>query len=260
MVSNPKIQLLLVQMNPMQYQLTSCLSHFIKSFYIGMFVNHKKKSGLRDWLKHPIDKKLSRKFHQYKQELLHSKALIEVTDFGAGSRVFTSNERPVKKIARIAGMTDRKSKNLIRICQYFQPKNILEIGTSLGLGTYSLYLGAPKANITTIEGCPNTAQVAKTQLKKFGAAPKLIIGPFDQDLKPLLQKNEFNLIYFDGNHSKTATLNYFAWAADCVTSPSIFIFDDIHWSKEMHEAWKKIQTHPKVREVHTTYQWGILLF
>ena len=95
----------------------------------------------------------------YRKALLENKNTIEVTDFGAGSRVFKSNTRAINQIAKNAGITKKRAELLLRITQYFQPDNILEIGTSLGLATAALSLGNPKAKITTLEGCPETAKI-----------------------------------------------------------------------------------------------------
>ena len=58
---------------------------------------------------------------------------ITVTDFGSGSKYFKSNERKVATIAKIAGISKKKSALLVRLLDYFEPQNILEIGTSVGL-------------------------------------------------------------------------------------------------------------------------------
>ena len=67
---------------------------------------------------------------KYRNSLLENENTIEVTDFGAGSRVFKSNTRQISKIAKTAGITSKRAELLFRIAQYFQPNNILEIGTS----------------------------------------------------------------------------------------------------------------------------------
>lgn len=97
----------------------------------------------------------------YRKSLLKNKNFIEVTDFGAGSRVFKSNRRQISKIAQTAGISPKRAELLFRVTNYFQPENILEIGTSLGLATSALALGNPKAKVITLEGCPNTAGIAK---------------------------------------------------------------------------------------------------
>jgi hypothetical protein len=38
----------------------------------------------------------------------------------------------------------------------------------------------------------------------------------------------------------------------------VWIFDDIHWSQEMEEAWKIIKSHPKVTVTIDTFQWGFV--
>jgi predicted O-methyltransferase YrrM len=108
----------------------------------------------------------------YRKSLLENKNTIEVTDFGAGSRVFKSNVREISKIAQTAGITLKNAELLFRIVRYFQPKSILEIGTSLGLATSALSLGSRNfgTNIITLEGCPNTQKQAQVQLqsRSFG--------------------------------------------------------------------------------------------
>ncbi len=89
--------------------------------------------------------------------------MIEVTDFGAGSRVFKSNTRQIAQIAKTAGISSKRAELLVRITQYFEAESILEIGTSLGLATVALALGNKKATIITIEGCPETAKIAQQQ-------------------------------------------------------------------------------------------------
>ena len=75
-----------------------------------------------------------------------------------------------------------------------------------------------------------------------------------------LPTSNFQLIYFDGNHSKAATLNYFEFLLPTITNETVWIFDDIHWSQEMEEAWEIIKNNPKVTVTIDTFQWGIVFF
>ena len=103
----------------------------------------------------------------YRKSLLENKSSIEVSDFGAGSRVFKSNKRQISKIAKTAGISAKHAELLFRIVRYFQPNQILEIGTSLGLASSALSLGNLKSEITSLEGCPNTITIAKNQFLKL---------------------------------------------------------------------------------------------
>ena len=200
----------------------------------------------------------------YRKSLLENKNTIEVTDFGAGSRVFKSNTREIAKIAQTAGITPKNAELLFRIVHYFQPKSILEIGTSLGLATSALSLGNSNAKIITLEGCPNTMATAKKmfQVSSFKFPNNAVdfvnteFNLFFENLKPQI----FDLVYFDGNHSKKATLEYFEALLPTISNDSVWIFDDIHWSADMEEAWEIIKNHPKVSVTIDTFQWGIVFF
>ena len=198
----------------------------------------------------------------YRKSLLENKNFIEVTDFGAGSKVFKSNKRQIPKIAQTAGISPKRAELLFRVTQYFQPKNILEIGTSLGLATSALALGNTNGNVITIEGCPQTGGTAKNQLNKFDCKNvESVISEFESFLiSENLNSTIFDLIYFDGNHSKKATLTYFETLLSTINNDSVWIFDDIHWSPEMEEAWEIIKNHPKVKVTIDTFQWGFVFF
>ncbi len=198
----------------------------------------------------------------YRNSLLQNKNTIEVTDFGSGSRVFKSNTRAINQIAKNAGISKKRAELLFRITYYFQPESILEIGTSLGLATSALSLGNVKSKITTIEGCPNTLHVAQKQFEEFGFNNITSINTeFSSYLKNYqLSISNYQLIYFDGNHSKQATLDYFELLLPTTTNESVWIFDDIHWSKGMEAAWEIIKSHPNVTVSIDTFQWGLVFF
>ncbi|MEN9908278.1 MAG: hypothetical protein RLZZ540_1427 [Bacteroidota bacterium] len=199
---------------------------------------------------------------EYRNTLLENKNSIEVTDFGAGSKVFKSNTRIIAQIAKTAGISPKRAQLLYRITNYFQPETILELGTSLGLATSALALGNPKASVITLEACPNTMAIAKKKLQLFNINNvECATTEFSAYLTTHnLQLTTYNLIYFDGNHSKQATLEYFELLLPTITNDSIWIFDDIHWSTEMEEAWEMIKKHPKVTVTIDTFQWGLVFF
>jgi predicted O-methyltransferase YrrM len=199
---------------------------------------------------------------KYRNSFLKNNNTIEVMDFGAGSKVFKSNKREISKIAKTAGISPKRAELLFRIVNYFQPKNILEIGTSLGLATSALSLGNLKAKITTLEGCPETAKVAQEQFSLFGLTNiKSVVSEFNSYLSDFrFSTFYFQLIYFDGNHQKQATLDYFELLLPTITNETVWIFDDIHWSSEMEEAWEIIKKHPKVTVTIDTFQWGLVFF
>jgi predicted O-methyltransferase YrrM len=200
-------------------------------------------------------------FLSIKKEISTDHRNIEVIDFGAGSKVFKSNFREVARIAKVAGISNKKAKLLLKIVNYIKPKNVLEIGTSIGLGTSTIHLGNPIATITTLEGCPATSEIAKELFKNNNfKTVHIITGDFKITLPKAVQNSKFDLIYFDGNHTKQATLNYFEKCLSGIENNSIFIFDDIYWNAEMQEAWIEIKKNNKVRVTVDLFYFGIVFF
>ncbi|MCA0931458.1 class I SAM-dependent methyltransferase [Lutimonas saemankumensis] len=201
------------------------------------------------------------KARQFRKELDQSRESVIVQDFGAGSKVFKGNKRSVSKIAKNAGISKKRAKLLAKTLHYFRPENVLEIGTSLGISTAYMSIGAPEAKITTLEGCSSTAGVAKKQFEKFKMNNiKVVEGKFDKTLDLVLKNQQYDLIFFDGNHQKRPTIEYFEKCLKAAHEDSIFIFDDIHWSVEMEEAWEYIKNHGSVKLSVDTFKWGLVFF
>lgn len=183
-----------------------------------------------------------------RQQLLADKNIIEVEDFGAGSNVIKSNQRVVKDIAGSSLKPKKYAQLLYRMVQYYQPQIIVELGTSFGITTAYLASGNPAAKVFTCEGAKNIAAIAQNnfnQLKYKNV--ELLVGDFAQTLPNLFSKTDkVDFIFIDGNHRKLPTLEYFEKFLQRTVSSTILVFDDIHWSIEMEEAWKEIQQHPAV--------------
>ncbi|TJY32884.1 O-methyltransferase [Pontimicrobium aquaticum] len=200
------------------------------------------------------------KLKAYKKELLKNRTQINITDFGAGSKVIKNNKRTVSNIAKHSGTTLKRAKLLYRLVNYFNSSSILELGTSLGIGTHAMSLANPKAYITTIEGCANISKFTKENFKRQKLQNiELITSNFSNAINNLTPKT-YDLIFFDGNHQKEATLNYFETLLPTTHNNTIFIFDDIYWSKGMTEAWEAIKQHPKVTVTIDTFFWGFVFF
>ena len=200
------------------------------------------------------------KLGTYRRSLLKNTDLIAVTDLGVGSQVMRTNDRKVSDMAKNAGTTPTRAKLLYRLMKYLNIEKTLELGTSMGIGTYTMCLANPDGTVTSIEGCPNISNFSGRFLQNQGVKNfDLLIGDFGQILKTL-DHDYFDLIFIDGNHDMQATIDYFNTLLPKTHNDTVMIFDDINWSNGMRDAWAHIANHSKVTVSIDTFFWGIAFF
>jgi predicted O-methyltransferase YrrM len=202
------------------------------------------------------------KIESLRNQLLVDNSTIEVQDFGAGSAVIPFKNRKIKDIASSSLKKKKYAQLLFRIAKYYQSKKIVELGTSFGITTCYLASANPDSNVFTFEGAKNISKIAMDNFEKAGLKNvELIEGNFEKTLSVNKEKTEnVDLLFVDGNHRKKATLEYFNFFLKKRTAESIFIFDDIHWSKEMEEAWELIQQHDSVTLTIDLFFIGLVFF
>lgn len=194
----------------------------------------------------------------WRTQCLVNKSSIQVLDLGTGK----SGPRKIFEIAQHSANTSLHGQILNRIIRHFKPKRMLELGTSLGITTlYQAHAAPHFEKFITLEGCPNTAAIAKKGFEQSKLGIDIRMGDFDSTLKEALNSLEkVDYIFFDGNHKEEATLRYFTTCLPYIHNDTIFIFDDIHWSKEMDDAWTKIKQNEKVRLTIDIYNFGLVFF
>lgn len=199
---------------------------------------------------------------QLRKQLLSDKRIIEIEDFGAGSRTNSSKQRSVAQIAKSALKSKRPAQVLFRLVKHYQPHSIIELGTSLGITTAYFSKANPNASITTIEGSSQIAGIAKENFQQLNCSNiQQLTGNFDTVLPSAIrQLSLIDLAYIDGNHRYEPTINYFHQFLAKLNSQTILVFDDIHWSTEMEQAWEEIKSHPSVQYTIDIFFLGFVFF
>ncbi|HET9056603.1 MAG TPA: class I SAM-dependent methyltransferase [Chitinophagaceae bacterium] len=199
---------------------------------------------------------------EIRKQLLHNHSEVNVNDFGAGSAKMKTSRRKISDIASSSLSSLKYSRLLFRMINYYQPQNILELGTSLGVTTAYMAMANSYTNVLTIEGSEDIAAIAKNNFDTLGLTNiNLVVGSFDDVLSPVVnQMQRVDFAFIDGNHRKEATLNYFEELLAAVHNDSILVFDDIHWSREMETAWDIVKKNPSVTSSIDLFFWGIIFF
>ncbi len=188
------------------------------------------------------------KIENVRQELLRDNTVIEVEDFGAGSAVIKKNARVVKAIAASSLKPKKYAQLLHRIVKYYNLSSIVELGTSFGVTTSYMAFANNTDRVYTLEGAAEIAAIAKNNFKKLSIDNiELLQGNFTETFPALISTlQKVDLAFIDGHHLKQPTLEYFDRLLKRSIPSTVFIFDDIHWSKEMEEAWAEIKENPDV--------------
>lgn len=190
-----------------------------------------------------------------RSELRRRRDVIDITDLGAGSRKgigkeTTARQRSVGDIARQSQKPARFGRLLFRLVRRFNARTILDLGTSLGLTTACLAEAARLrgGRVITFEGCPQTASLARQHFDRLGLSTiELVVGNLDETLAvQLANLTAVDLVFFDANHRYQPTISYFETCLPKSHNDTVFVFDDIHWSGEMEQAWAYIKAHPAV--------------
>lgn len=202
---------------------------------------------------------------------------ITFQDLGAGANNLKNKTENSSKTASISQITRNSAKSprlaqiLFRLVNYFQPKNLLDLGTSLGITTAYLAKASAKTNIVSFEGDENITKIAKQNFEKLNINNVTItIGDLNETLSSYLKKhfsteksesnNSLDFVFFDANHQYQPTISYFETCLPYVNENTVFIFDDIYWSEGMANAWEIIKNHPKTQQTIDLYWFGIVFF
>ena len=91
----------------------------------------------------------------------------------------------------MASLKKKQAEFLYRLINKFNPTNIVELGTSVGLTSLYLAKVNTKSTLYTIEGCPNLYQFSKELFNENGIKNiQSINGNFNEEFPKLLSKLE----------------------------------------------------------------------
>ena len=197
---------------------------------------------------------------KYRSQLLKDDTVVSFEIFGSDKTML------VKDICKKAASKPIWAQFLFLITKRLLRPNFLEIGTNLGVsGTYILEALKHKKNskLYTMEGLPQLCKIAQHQFSKVSINSKYKIyqGLYKNTFsKLLMDNNNFNIVFIDGNHKKEPTIKYFSDLQSKLSSPAIIIFDDINWSLDMQKVWRIVKSNKNISYSIDMFKFGILIF
>lgn len=193
-----------------------------------------------------------------RQQLLHDNTTLTLQPLGTSQAKTTTIARELKNSTK----SPRQAQLLQRLCASNQSHYIIELGTNLGLSTAYLASNNSNSQVYTLEGQPQLCQIAQQNFKQLHLNNiQIIEGNINNTLPTLIQQiPQIDLLFIDANHQYQATINYYKLAKSKVHKNTIIIFDDIHWSEGMQQAWNEIRQDPDIRLAIDIFHLGIVWF
>lgn len=213
----------------------------------------------RDTKRYDDYRKLNRTRRRYRRRTDR----LETMDFGAASKDkdYTIRVTTVGKIVRERTHSKKKLQFLYRMARYLKPGTILEFGTAAGISAMYFSKGSPESRMITMEGCMGLASVARKSFRKRKLNIEVEVGDFDAILDGILEKvKQLDMVFIDGNHRKEPTKRYFERCIKLAGENSVFMFDDIHWSRGMNKAWNSIKKDERVSITIDLFWIGLVFF
>ncbi len=206
------------------------------------------------------DEDLKKVFEVYKKYKKSNEILV-YNEIGAGTSYTRPKRLSVGEIIKKSSVNKKYGSLLFRLIKYFNCKDLLELGTSVGISTAFIARAITKSNFVSIEGVAEKVNIAKKITSELNLNTNFIVGNINDKLEAALNDFEkLDFVYFDGNHTKESTLKYFHFCLNKSHNDSVFVFDDIRWSKGMEEAWTEIKNNKNVRLSVDLYRMGLIFF
>ena len=182
---------------------------------------------------------------------------IQITDYGVGSK-HLGIKRSIRSMAKTSASRGAYGWFLYRLAKHIEPKNILELGTSLGIGSWHLMHGYPSGSLITVEGCPETARFATKTLKDIPGV-QVVNQRFIDFIPTLNPTYRADLVFIDGHHDGEALLGYIDQLLPHSHDETIFIVDDIRWSDCMYKAWQQLKGDHRFHVSIDFFRMGLLV-
>lgn len=208
------------------------------------------------------NKKVYNEIETLRKKLLRDDSLITINDLDDGINSSKNRQKKVNQIAKSKLKSPRLVQLIYRLAANNDFKNIVEIGNDFGITTAYLAKAKPKADILTLENCPEVANIAYTNFTDLGLQNvELQVGNLNDLLpKAIAATKELDFVYISGKHNKLEALNYFNLCLPQLHKDSLLIIDSIYWNHQMKEAWTAIKNHPQVTVTIDLFSIGLVYF
>ena len=186
---------------------------------------------------------------------------VQLPSLGAPSRTTRRSSRTAASLVRSNAIGRKQGEFLFRLALWLRPERIVELGTNAGISTVYLHGADTRTPLQTVEGNAEVAALAQETFRRAGVSPyvRAYTATFREWLNQQSPGPPVRLLAFiDGDHRYRPTLDYVEQLLQHTTDEGIIVVADIHWSRDMEQAWDELRAHPRVTATVDTYHFGLL--
>lgn len=148
----------------------------------------------------------------------------------------------------------KRSRLLYRMVRYFEPDSVVSFGKTSALNTAAMALGHLQSKVYLEE----STDFLDT-LNSMGVVNVSLIQPEEFDSEHFKQLNS-GFVFFGHNSFEDDTWDYLGDCLNHKTSDSVFIFEGIHRTRDMEDAWEEIKGNEDVSVTFDLYCVGVVFF
>ena len=218
------------------------------------------RTGVPAFLRRPLEFLLTEELTPDEEAVVTSVERLRAMLISRGPeqvRYYVLNPRPEERLAKtiswqrigtISSVTPYWGTFLYLCAKAHRSRIVLELGSCAGISGCYLAGNPACERLVTVEGSPDLAAVAAANLTEVSSRATVLTMSFDDALDLLLPNlpEPLDSVFIDGHHEGKARLHYTGRVTPFMCSGSLMIWDDIHWTPDLWEAWLAFSRAPGV--------------
>ncbi len=157
-----------------------------------------------------------------------------------------------------SAITTRDARRLAGLVRFFQPHQILELGTGYGFSTLVLAHANANRPLYSLDRDSHRQQVACHALNHMGLTNTHLFHRTYPDLEPQLIRHS-QLVFIDGGHHSQVMKTITQQLLHHLPQQAVLVWHDIYWNRDMASFWHWVAQQPRVTFWLDLYRLGVAI-
>ena len=194
-----------------------------------------------------------------RKQMLYREEMITCPKYWRKGKAYSQT---VGQIVKKLAIKSKHGALLFRLTNYFHPKEILQIGASMGLSTLYLSSYASGLRCRVLENEREFAKISRIVYEKGARNPiDLRVGNYQESLSKVLEETDkFDFVFFNRPYEQQNNYLLFEMCLSKVHNETVFVFEGIKENGQIRKFWQTVCRCPEVTVTIDLYSMGIVFF